>query len=49
MFKDPLFKSHVLKSLEIVTKCLHKDHLEKDFNFTYKPKILAQILVSRFI
>jgi hypothetical protein len=44
-FKDTMLKQNILKSIDLITKCMHQDHLQKDFNFSYKPQILNQIIV----
>jgi len=40
-----MLKQNILKSIDLITKCMHQDHLQKDFNFSYKPQILNQIIV----
>ena len=40
-----MLKHNILKSIDLITKCMHQDHLQKDFNFSYKPQILNQIIV----
>lgn len=40
-------KQNILKSMEIITKCMHPDHLQKDFNFSYKSNLLE--LMMNFI
>ncbi|CAF0812872.1 unnamed protein product [Brachionus calyciflorus] len=42
--KDLNLKQNILKSIDIITKCMHQDHLQKDFNFSYKNTILNQII-----
>ncbi len=44
--KELILKQNLLKSLDLITKCMHTDHLQKDFNFSYKATILNQIIVS---
>jgi hypothetical protein len=44
--KELVFKQNLLKSIDLITKCMHTDHLQKDFNFSYKTTILNQIIVS---
>ena len=39
-------KQTLLKSLDLITKCMHTDHLQREFNFSYKINILNQIIVS---
>ena len=39
-------KQNILKSIDLITKCMHQDHLQKDFNFSYKTTLLNQIIVS---
>jgi hypothetical protein len=38
-------KQNVLKSIELITQCMHQDHLNKDFNFSYKTNLLELIVV----
>lgn len=42
--KDIIFKQNILKSIDLITKCMHQDHLQKDFNFSYKATLLNQII-----
>lgn len=42
--KDITFKQNILKSIDLITKCMHQDHLQKDFNFSYKATLLNQII-----
>jgi len=46
--KDIILKQNILKSIDLITKCMHHDHLQKDFNFSYKTTLFNQIIV-RFI
>lgn len=39
-----MFKQNLLKSIDLITKCMHADHLQKDFNFSYKTTIFNQIM-----
>ena len=45
--KDLNLKQNILKSIDIITKCMHQDHLQKDFNFSYKNTLLNQIIVMK--
>jgi hypothetical protein len=42
--KELVFKQNLLKSIDLITKCMHPDHLGKDFNFSYKTTIFNQIM-----
>jgi maestro heat-like repeat-containing protein family member 1 len=42
--KDVTLKQNILKSLEMITKCMNQDHLHKDFNFSYKSTLLNQVV-----
>ena len=43
--RDTVFKNNLLKSLDLITKCMHADHLNKDFNFSHNRIVLTQIIV----
>lgn len=45
--KELALKQNILKSIDLITKCMHEDHLHKDFNFSYKTTLLNQIIVSQ--
>lgn len=47
--KDVVLKQNILKSIDLITKCMHHDHLQKEFNFSYKTTLLNQMIVSQFI
>lgn len=47
--RDIVLKQNILKSIDLITKCMHQDHLQKDFNFSYKTTIFNQIIVILFI
>ena len=44
VIKDIVFKQNILKSVDLISKCMHQDHLQKDFNFSYKATLLNQII-----
>ncbi len=49
IIKELVLKQNVLKAIDLVTKCMHTAHLQKEFNFSYKATLLNQILVSQIL
>ncbi len=43
--RELVLKQNVLKAIDLVTKCMHPAHLQKEFNFSYKATLLNQIIV----
>ena len=44
--KDLSFKQNLLTSISMITKCLHKDHIGKDFSFAHRITLMNQVLVN---